>query len=97
MDTFDPSLGERINEPAIVGVSSEGSFEVEIPAVPELMTDRDMIELALSRLIDDACNYPDSATKVRIVTHVEPSGFGESCGVIFEVMSHRALVSPQTS
>ena len=46
-----------------------------------------MIELALSNLIDDACNYPDSATEVRIVTHVELSGFGESCVVIFEIMS----------
>lgn len=87
VDAIDLSPGERTDAAATVGGSSAGSFEVEIPAVPELVADRDMIELALSNLIDNACKYADPGSTVRIVTSVEPNAVGEPCGVIFQVMS----------
>ena len=74
--------------PATVGGSPEGSFEVEIaPGFPELIADPDMIELALSNLIDNACKYADPGSGVRLLISTVPGEDGNPACVNFEVLS----------
>lgn len=84
----DFGLGESMSVSATVGGSPEGSFEVEIaPGFSEVIADPDMIELALSNLIDNACKYADPGSGVRLLISTVPGEDGEPACVTFEVLS----------
>lgn len=92
----DFSLGERMSVPATVGGSPEGSFEVEIAAgFSEMEADPDMIELALSNLIDNACKYADPGSGVRLLISTVPGEDGEPSCALFEVLSRGQFLTSE--
>lgn len=82
--------------PATVGGSPEGSFEVEIAAgFSEMEADPDMIELALSNLIDNACKYADPGSGVRLLISTVPGEDGEPSCALFEVLSRGQFLTSE--